>query len=139
METTYEVSDGFVEVAPELSLPTSFTATAADVSGYDIEVGPLIRSLDGERLDPPMLRNRLTRVLYNVGVKQGPHDGRSPHVLRRTCATTLLESGASIRDVQRILGHASIATTERYLALPDTRRLLDLVDRGPMAEVPSVA
>lgn len=82
---------------------------------------------------PPRLRNRLTRVLYNVGVKQAPHDGRSPHVLRRTCATTLLESGASIRDVQRILGHSSLATTERYLALPDTRRLLELIDSGPMS------
>lgn len=95
--------------------------------------GPLIRSRNGGRMAASTLRVRLTDVLYRAGVKQAAHDGRSPHVLRRTCATTLLESGASIRDVQRILGHSSLATTERYLALPDTRRLLDLIDSGPMS------
>lgn len=109
------------------------------LTAYPATTGPLIRSLDGERLTPPRLRNRLTRVLYNVGVKQAPHDGRSPHVLRRTCATTLLETGASIRDVQTILGHSSLATTERYLARPDTVRLLEAVDRGPLSKVASVA
>ena len=39
----------------------------------------------------------------------------------------------SIRDVQSILGHSSIATTERYLALSNTQRLIELIDSGPMS------
>lgn len=95
--------------------------------------GPLIRGRSGERLTASHLRHRITDELTAAGIKRGPLDGRSSHVLRRTCATTLLEGGqASIKDVQTILGHASLASTERYLALPDARRLVSVIDSGPL-------
>jgi site-specific recombinase XerC len=109
----------------------------ADIVRHHIEPldhGPLIRTQCGHRLSAEQLRYRLTRELYRAGIKHGPHDGRSSHVLRRTCATTLLESGAAtIVDVQAILGHAELSSTQRYMALPDAKRLLSVIESGPLS------
>ena len=41
----------------------------------------------------------------------------TPHVWRHTCATHLVKNNANLRHVQDLLGHGSLATTERYLSL----------------------
>jgi integrase/recombinase XerD len=95
--------------------------------------GPLIRTSCGRRLSPEQLRYRLTRELERAGIKRHALDGRSSHVLRRTCATTLLEHGATLPAVQAILGHTQLSSTQRYLAVPEVKALRGIIEAGPLS------
>ena len=56
----------------------------------------------------------LVALVREYGRRAGIHKHVTPHALRHTCATHLLKGKADIRQIQRILGHASIASTQRY-------------------------
>ena len=57
----------------------------------------------------------LARMVARCGRRAGLKQRVTPHVWRHTCATHLLQNQANLRHVQEILGHRSLATTERYL------------------------
>ena len=79
--------------------------------------GPLFLSARGERLD----RRRAWEMLVATARQAGLRDGISPHTLRHSFATHLLEGGADLRIVQELLGHASITTTQLYTHLTGER------------------
>ena len=61
-------------------------------------------------------------IVRRYGDRVGLGDRLTPHVLRHSCATHMLDHGADIRAVQELLGHASISTTQLY-TLVSTERL----------------
>ncbi len=68
------------------------------------------------------------RWLAAWSAKAGFDEPVSPHRFRHGCATALLESGADLRSIQLLLGHASIQTTQVYTSVT-TKNLTDTIDR----------
>ena len=62
------------------------------------------------------------QIVRRYGQRCGLSDQLSPHVLRHSCATHMLDRGADIRVVQELLGHASLSTTQIY-TLVSTERI----------------
>lgn len=78
-------------------------------------LGSLLINRIGSPAKPRSVRTKLRAFARDAGVERRV----TPHMLRHTAATLLIETGVDIRFVQRLLGHASIATTEIYTHVSD--------------------
>lgn len=78
---------------------------------------PLFVNKHGKRLSSRSVRRKLDKYLVAAGLDIDI----SPHTLRHSFATHLLDNGADLRSVQELLGHQSISTTQVYTQLTTTR------------------
>jgi integrase/recombinase XerC len=84
----------------------------------------------------PLNRRQAARIIDALAQSAAIPQHTHPHMLRHSFATHLLESGADLRSVQELLGHARLTTTQRYTHL-ELARLMQVYDKAhPRAQEP---
>lgn len=82
---------------------------------------PVFRGLRGGKLNPRLVQ----KLIENVRLQLGLPASATPHAMRHSFATHLLNAGGDLRAIQELLGHASLSTTQAYTAV-DTARLMEV-------------
>lgn len=111
-----------------------FEVVSAGGAGGPAAGAPLLRTPSGRRLYPVFIDRAVKRELGGVS---GITGRKSPHVLRHTIATELLNDGSDINSIKELLGHSSLAATQVYTH-NSIEKLRAVYDRAhPRAKDPS--
>ncbi|MCI2400475.1 tyrosine recombinase XerC [Aliiroseovarius subalbicans] len=86
---------------------------------------PLFRGVRGGALNPRQLQKTVEAARLQLGLPASA----TPHAMRHSFATHLLNAGGDLRAIQELLGHASLSTTQAYTAV-DTARLMEVYDKA---------
>ena len=104
-------------LAEQATPATRATRTASSRALSLSELDALFLSKTGRPLGTGDVRRRLRTWTARVGVGEGA----SPHALRHSFATHLLDGGADLRSIQELLGHASVSSTQIYTRVESAR------------------
>ncbi|MCX5848314.1 MAG: tyrosine recombinase XerC [Deltaproteobacteria bacterium] len=91
----------------------------------DIFKKPLFLNAQGKRITT----RSIARIVNEVTGKSGIGRKISPHALRHSFATHLLNAGADLRSIQELLGHESLSTTQKYTAV-NINRMMEVYDKA---------
>ncbi|RYG90800.1 tyrosine recombinase XerC [Loktanella sp. IMCC34160] len=109
-------------------LPAARAAVDSYVAAcpFEAEPGaPLFRGVRGKGLNPRAVQ----KVMEQARLQLGLPATATPHAMRHSFATHLLNAGGDLRAIQELLGHASLSTTQAYTAV-DTARLMEVYERA---------
>jgi integrase/recombinase XerC len=112
---------GRQRLVPVLPVIAAAIADYLAACPYQETAGPLFLGARGRRLQAPIVR----RLMQELRRRLGLPESATPHALRHSFATHLLGSGADLRTIQELLGHASLSTTQGYTGV-DSARLMRL-------------
>ena len=116
------------------ALQRYYELRTADPKLQQLTAGRVFLNKHGQSLSTRSVRRKLDKYLVQAGLDPGI----SPHTLRHSFATHLLNNGADLRSVQELLGHQSLSTTQIYTHL-STGRMKDAYDGAhPRANVPTI-
>lgn len=113
---------GKERIVPVIDAARSAVDAYVTACPYDLpDDGPLFRAIRGGALAPRAIQ----KVMSNARMQLGLPASATPHAMRHSFATHLLNAGGDLRAIQELLGHASLSTTQAYTAV-DTVRLMDV-------------
>ena len=116
------------------ALQRYFEMRALDAKCQTNTSGRVFLNKHGEELSTRSVRRKLDKYLVQAGLDPGI----SPHTLRHSFATHLLNNGADLRSVQELLGHQSLSTTQIYTHLTTDRMKKVYDEAHPRADVSTI-
>jgi len=94
----------------------AYETIAAYIQERGTQPGPLFQTVMGKKIRRQLLSKIVAKYAKKAGI-----EGVTTHTLRHACATHLLDQGADLRLIQEVLGHSSIASTQRYTHLSSNK------------------